>query len=266
MRKLDSALCVHKDFVSAVMAVDFAPTGREFVAGSYDRSVRIFKYNEGRSREVYYNRRMQRVFSVQFSGDSRWVLSGSDEGNIRLWKANASEDIGTALPREQRAKEYRDQLKARFAHMPEIRRISRHRNVPKSIHKATIAKRGTQHFLSIPTIHSQHPPQLSRRQRTSGSATSARTASPAACPSLQSARRKSCGRNRRLIAVYSAIYTHAYIHIYRYIFMYIRDMHRHCKINTFRILAAAAFTSALRPALPRFSSPFRASPPCAPCP
>ncbi len=92
---------------------------------------------------MYYNRRMQRVFSVQFSGDSRWVLSGSDEGSIRLWKANTSEDIGTALPREQRAKEYRDQLKARFAHMPEIRRISRHRNVPKSIDKATIAKRGT---------------------------------------------------------------------------------------------------------------------------
>jgi len=166
MRKLGSALCVHKDFVSAVMAVDFAPTGREFVAGSYDRSVRIFKYNEGRSREVYYNRRMQRVFSVQFSGDSRWVLSGSDEGNIRLWKANASEDIGTALPREQRAKEYRDKLKARFAHMPEIRRISRHRNVPKSIHKAGIAKRGMRLVLYLPIICSHHP-QLSRKQPTS---------------------------------------------------------------------------------------------------
>jgi WD repeat and SOF domain-containing protein 1 len=168
MRKLSSALCVHKDFVSAVMAVDFAPTGREFVAGSYDRSVRIFKYNEGRSREVYYNRRMQRVFSVQFSGDSRWVLSGSDEGNIRLWKANASEDIGTALPREQRAKEYRDKLKARFAHMPEIRRISRHRNVPKSIHKATIAKRGmlsdNSHALFILSAHISCSHQGSRRQ------------------------------------------------------------------------------------------------------
>jgi WD repeat and SOF domain-containing protein 1 len=51
---------VHKDFVSAVMDVDYSPTGREFVAGSYDRSVRIFAYNGGRSREVYHTKRMQR--------------------------------------------------------------------------------------------------------------------------------------------------------------------------------------------------------------
>ena len=38
--------------MSAVMDVDFSPTGREFVAGSYDRSVRIFSYNGGHSREV----------------------------------------------------------------------------------------------------------------------------------------------------------------------------------------------------------------------
>ena len=45
MRKLDIATCVHKDFVSAVMDVDYSPTGREFVAGSYDRTVRMFDYN-----------------------------------------------------------------------------------------------------------------------------------------------------------------------------------------------------------------------------
>ena len=42
------------------MDVDYSPTGREFVAGSYDRSVRIFAYNGGRSREVYHTKRMQR--------------------------------------------------------------------------------------------------------------------------------------------------------------------------------------------------------------
>jgi WD40 repeat protein len=41
-----------QDFVSAVMDVDYSPTGREFVAGSYDRSVRIFAYQGGHSREV----------------------------------------------------------------------------------------------------------------------------------------------------------------------------------------------------------------------
>ena len=41
-----------QDFVSAVMDVDYNPTGREFVAGGYDRSVRIFAHNGGHSREV----------------------------------------------------------------------------------------------------------------------------------------------------------------------------------------------------------------------
>ena len=34
-------------------------------------------------REVYHTRRMQRVFCVRFSADSTYVLSGSDETNIR---------------------------------------------------------------------------------------------------------------------------------------------------------------------------------------
>ena len=50
--------------LQAVMDVDYSPTGREFVAGSYDRSVRIFAYNGGRSREVYHTKRMQRCVAA----------------------------------------------------------------------------------------------------------------------------------------------------------------------------------------------------------
>lgn len=72
------------------MDIDYSPTGREFVTGSYDRTVsfptiscilslpfsilmriinvywisflqiRIFQYNGGRSREIYHTKRMQR--------------------------------------------------------------------------------------------------------------------------------------------------------------------------------------------------------------
>ena len=86
MRRLQSASCVHKDFVSAVMDVDYSPTGREFVAGGYDRSVRIFSHNGGHSKEVYHTKRMQRVFAVRFSGDGSYVFSGSDDMNVRVWK------------------------------------------------------------------------------------------------------------------------------------------------------------------------------------
>jgi len=36
-------------FVS-VLDVDYAPTGKEFVSGSYDKSIRIFNVRKGHSR------------------------------------------------------------------------------------------------------------------------------------------------------------------------------------------------------------------------
>ena len=50
MRSLSKALMIHKDHVSAVMSVAYSPTGKEFVTGGYDRTVRIFRANAGRSR------------------------------------------------------------------------------------------------------------------------------------------------------------------------------------------------------------------------
>ena len=34
------------------------------------------------------------MFCVKFSGDATYVLSGSDNTNIRMWKAKASEQLG----------------------------------------------------------------------------------------------------------------------------------------------------------------------------
>eukprot|EP00258_Populus_trichocarpa_P015691 XP_006372746.1 DDB1- and CUL4-associated factor 13 [Populus trichocarpa] len=140
-RKLEEAKCVHKDHVSAVMDIDFSPTGREFVTGSYDRTVRIFQYNGGHSREIYHTKRMQRVFCVKFSCDASYVISGSDDTNLRLWKAKASEQLGVLLPREQKRHEYNEALKNRYKHLPEVKRIVRHRHLPKPIYKAGVLRR-----------------------------------------------------------------------------------------------------------------------------
>ena len=59
MRKLDQAKVIHKDHISGILDLDYAPTGREFVTGAFDKTLRIFKCTEGRSREVYHTRRMQ---------------------------------------------------------------------------------------------------------------------------------------------------------------------------------------------------------------
>jgi len=141
MRKLDAATCVHKDFVSAVMDVDYSPTGREFVAGSYDRSVRIFGVGAGHSREVYHTRRMQRVLAVRFSADGGYVLSGSEDMNVRVWKAEASAALGTRLPRERKKAAYDAALVARYAHVPEVGRLVRQRHVPKAVRKAASLRR-----------------------------------------------------------------------------------------------------------------------------
>ncbi|EFQ98240.1 SOF1 [Nannizzia gypsea CBS 118893] len=136
MRKMDRALNVLKDHVAAVMDVEFSPTGEELVSASYDRTIRLWNRERGHSRDVYHTKRMQRVFSAKFTPDNNYVLSGSDDGNIRLWRSNASSRGGIKSAKERQKLQYDEALKRRYAHMPEIRRIKRHRHLPKAIKKA----------------------------------------------------------------------------------------------------------------------------------
>lgn len=134
MRKLNEPIQTHLDHVGAVIDLDYSPTGKEFVSGSYDKSLRIFPENRIHSREIYHTKRMQRLTSVIWSLDSKYILCGSDEMDIRVWKARASEKLGPKMLREEMAIQYRDKLKESFAHHPEIKRIARHRHVPKHIY------------------------------------------------------------------------------------------------------------------------------------
>ncbi len=68
--------------------------------------------------------------------DAKFILSGSDDGNVRLWRANASKREGIKSARQRQKLEYDDAIKERYSHMPEIRRIKRHRHVPKQVKKA----------------------------------------------------------------------------------------------------------------------------------
>lgn len=133
---MDRALNVLKDHVAAVMSVEFSPTGEELVTASYDRTIRLWNRSKGHSRDMYHTKRMQRVFSAKWTPDSKYILSGSDDGNIRLWRAQASKREGIKSARQRTAMEYNEALAARYAHMPEIKRIDRHRHVPKIIKKS----------------------------------------------------------------------------------------------------------------------------------
>ncbi|XP_074997401.1 DDB1- and CUL4-associated factor 13 isoform X2 [Calonectris borealis] len=84
-------------------------------------------------KEVYHTKRMQHVITVKWTSDNKYILCGSDEMNIRLWKANASEKLGVLAPREKAAMNYNQKLKEKFQYHPQIRRIAQHRHLPKSI-------------------------------------------------------------------------------------------------------------------------------------
>ncbi|KAK7949091.1 WD40-repeat-containing domain protein [Apiospora aurea] len=136
MRKVDRALNILKDHVAAVMDVEFSPTGQELVTASYDRTIRLWNRDQGHSRDIYHTKRMQRCYSAMWTPDSKYILSGSDDGNIRLWRANASAREGIKSARQRQSEEYNNALVERYKHMPEVRRIHRHRHMPKVVKKA----------------------------------------------------------------------------------------------------------------------------------
>ncbi len=79
---------------------------------------------------------MQRLTSVLWTLDNKYIVSGSDEMNIRLWKARAWEKLGVMRTRERDAMNYNEALKEKFAHFPQVKRIARHRHVPRHVYQA----------------------------------------------------------------------------------------------------------------------------------
>lgn len=133
MRKLEKVRMIHKDHILSVLDLDYSSTGKEFVTGSFDKTIRIFSTNEGNSRECYHSKRMQKVYSVLFSSDAKYVLSGSDDTNIRVWKAVANESLKLLNDREKDSREYSKKLVDKYKYMPEIKKILNRKNLPKYI-------------------------------------------------------------------------------------------------------------------------------------
>lgn len=79
------------------MSCDWAPTGREFVSGSYDRTVRMWTGGEGKTRDTYHTKRMQR--SVPFlpppSLAAHGPLAASSPLSTPSTRASSSQDPTT---------------------------------------------------------------------------------------------------------------------------------------------------------------------------
>lgn len=125
IRSLDTPTQIYKSHVAAVVSCDWSPTGTEFVSGSWDRTIRIWKEGKGHTPVMYHTKRMQRVTSTTYTNDARFVLTGSDDGNVRIWKARASEKLGIVTAREKAGMEYRDSLVEKWKDDEEIKRVLR---------------------------------------------------------------------------------------------------------------------------------------------
>lgn len=140
IRHLSEPSMIYKGHVAAVMSCDWSPTGTEFVSGGWDRTVRIWQVGQGHSPEIYHTKRMQRVTSTLFTTDARFVLSGSDDGNVRIWKAKASDKLGIVASRERASMEYRSSLINRWKVDKEVGKIARTRYLPKPVYSAAKLK------------------------------------------------------------------------------------------------------------------------------
>ena len=64
--------------------------------------------------------------STVFMADTRSVLSRSDDGNVRLWKAKTSERLGIIEVRDRAAMDYHQTLKEWWKVDAQVGRISRY--------------------------------------------------------------------------------------------------------------------------------------------
>ena len=116
------------------MSCDWNPIGNEFVSGSIDGHIRIWESNHeskdsgygntgkqiGYSRELYKGKRMYNLYQVRWSYDNKYIISGSADGSIRLWKSKRSLPLKKINQRQKQSLQYNQRLKEKYGHMSEI--------------------------------------------------------------------------------------------------------------------------------------------------
>jgi WD repeat and SOF domain-containing protein 1 len=132
LKKAKTTLVGH---TSTVMSVDYSPTGKELVSGSFDQTVRLWSLTDltNERRDTYCGKRMAHVWSVLWTADNNFILSGSADCNLRIWKAYSNKPLKKLEAREATALDYNDSLKERYKHLPLVRKVLSRRPLPKSV-------------------------------------------------------------------------------------------------------------------------------------
>ena len=136
VRHTKKAIKTHRGHVDAVTTVDWNAIGTEFVSGSVDGHIRIWRSNHntadakdvGYSRELYKGKRMYNLEQVRWTNDNKYILSGSADGAIRVWKSQRSMPLHRINARQRGQIHYATKLVDKYQHMSEIGLISKFRN------------------------------------------------------------------------------------------------------------------------------------------
>src|SRR5688572_20237699 len=71
-------------FVSTVFTADVSPDNREFVLGAWDNTIKVYEFGCAYMRLDIRNGEKP-VYSVKWSPDGKYILSGDEAGVLRLW-------------------------------------------------------------------------------------------------------------------------------------------------------------------------------------
>jgi len=86
LRNLSQVKKVYKGHVLPVLSLAQDKKNQDLLSGSLDSTIRIFPKSFIQISEIFFNQRMNRVLDVCFSADQKFILSGSEDGNLRIWK------------------------------------------------------------------------------------------------------------------------------------------------------------------------------------
>jgi WD repeat and SOF domain-containing protein 1 len=86
LRNIGKISKIYKGHVMPVLCIDQNPKYGNIVTGSYDNTIRLFENNKPLNTQVYFTQRMRRVLDICFSLDGKYIISASEDGNLRLWK------------------------------------------------------------------------------------------------------------------------------------------------------------------------------------
>jgi WD repeat and SOF domain-containing protein 1 len=86
LRKVSNIKKTYKGHVMPTQSLDQEKKGGMIVSGSLDRTIRVHRPKSDFKSVVFSSSRMSRVLCVSFSIEGNYILSGSEDGNLRIWK------------------------------------------------------------------------------------------------------------------------------------------------------------------------------------